>query len=190
MGLPGSYYGAGFFIRKGAFTNDELRDPVIVSAAGEGSGPGGGPGTTTLLYLVPERKFGVAVISNDGSYSPKSIVKKAIELYLGMTPQLNSQVKSAPATWSVYPGEYRDAGCFGTMVVSLEGEKLSVTFKDHHDFKSELTQISGDTFLFVPPTDVLPLPQGVPGIAGTFFKAKGRSEFRYFANRFSVGEKQ
>jgi hypothetical protein len=144
--LPNYSFGYGLHLQKAAFTGKET-DDLVVWAAGNGTGIGASSlGFASSLYFVPNKKFAVGIVSNDGEYSYKKVVSKAFELFLGQDRQSVVISKSPPETWIKYTGVYYSV-TYGDMIVSLVGERLWLEVPQLN-FQTELIQNRDSTFIW------------------------------------------
>jgi CubicO group peptidase (beta-lactamase class C family) len=136
-------------------------------------------GFTSVLMLVPERRFAVVLVTNLATYVPKNVALKAVDAFLGLSgPEL--AFKTDPSTWRKYRGEFFDPDLMHRFRVRLKGTQLMLDLLDFN-YSTELKQTDGDSFTFK-------LPPRLDGAqrTGTFWlDNKGRAE--YFALTNAVG---
>lgn len=104
------------------------------------------PGFLSMVWLVPDSQFAVAVLVNGrgNTASPEGIVGDALGLFI---PEARKGVatKTDPTTWSAYAGTYDDElGLLGKGVtVSLSGTTLSIDAPNSKDWSGVVTPVNG-----------------------------------------------
>ncbi len=149
------------------------------------------PGATnafqTTVYFVPKHKFGVVVLLNATLYSPHTIARKAIDIFLDLPDTLSPDYSTPTDTWHIYTGKYLDPYFSGEIDVYQDSEnKLWADFIDF-DYTTQLFQNAGDWFYF-PKDPNRNIGKSEGYITVTFFPdSKGIAE--YFATRLGVGKR-
>jgi CubicO group peptidase (beta-lactamase class C family) len=115
---------------------------------------GGWAGYRSFVIYIPEKRFGVAVLSNAANMAAPGLAVKIADLYLGNSPakpsnQLQSKppaaVKSDPASWDPFLGTYR-LGPNWLLTITREGDQLMAQASREDKFKMTPTS---DTIFFV-----------------------------------------
>ncbi len=112
VGVPGSFYGRGFFVEGGV-------EPTVVHHGGSAVG------YQSDWVVVPDAGFAVAALVNASWYSPGELTYFAASQFVELEP-LELTVPMAPEAWSYYEGSYVDNVNFGEMVVRVSGGALFV----------------------------------------------------------------
>jgi CubicO group peptidase (beta-lactamase class C family) len=133
--LPSRFYGLGLMNQMSPY-------PDHASVWHDGSLPG----FLSMVWLVPDSQFAVAVLVNGrgNTASPEGIVGNALGLFI---PEMRKGVplKTDPSTWSAYVGTYDDElGLLGKGVtVSLSGSTLSISAPNSLDWSGVVSPVSG-----------------------------------------------
>ncbi len=109
-------------------------------------------GYRSFVIYIPEKRFGVAVLSNTGNLDESGLAVKVADLYLGNSPAKRSDppsnktprtVKSDPATWNPFLGTYR-LGPSWLLTITREGGQLMA--QASREDKFGMTPISDRSF--------------------------------------------
>jgi CubicO group peptidase (beta-lactamase class C family) len=147
-----------------------------VTVTGHG---GSGVGHRSYLLMVPERDFGVVVVTNDRDHSPYKWALRATTEFLDLPPEEPEAYLSDPDDWPSYEGTYQDDINVGTFQVIVNSDgRLSIRFLDGDGVWYRLYQDARDQFFYI--LDGWNYVRFVPGDDG---------ETRYVANRYWVGQK-
>lgn len=135
------------------------------------------------MVLVPDKNFGVIVLTNSFHYPPLYICYKAMDIFLELPDIAPPDYTTDPGTWGAYTGTYVDPYVLGTYPIYQKTDQtLWVTFTDEdtaEQLNVQLIQYAGDTFYGIIDSYA---------ITGTFFRdATGQAE--YFATRIGVGKR-
>jgi CubicO group peptidase (beta-lactamase class C family) len=85
---------------------------------------GNSSGFSTLVRLVPARKFAVVVFDN-GTFPPDEVADAAMSAFLDVPEEPRARVGTPAATWSKYCGFYDDAhGALGHFEIKLDQGRL------------------------------------------------------------------
>ena len=182
--LPGLAYGYGLFIERGLDLNGWWQETPVWSHSGN---------TTThasLLYMVPERRFALSIVSTGMFTDHVAVAAKAIHRLL------SDSEEGTPPEWSVVEtdpaalvGTYRDPA-LGPLVVSLNGDELNLDIQ-------ALTDAGGYTIdphlRYSGYTDIYLL--AVTNELGRFdleftFVADEEGTYRWLVSRYIGGERE
>jgi CubicO group peptidase (beta-lactamase class C family) len=137
---------------------------------------GGYVGSVSAFWMVPEKKFAAACLSN-GEGDPYAYCAKAADLFLDLTDQPVAPSLPNASTLALYEGTYVDPNDnLGTLTVSAQGSALSINMPAW-----EVTgpvQALGESSFFFPDPDAV-------GLTGAFFPKDG-TEAKYFVTRSGV----
>jgi len=153
MRQPGKLNGGevvryGFGLDLGQFGLDlgkRYGSPVI-------SHGGGWAGYRSFVIYIPEKRFGVAILSNAGNVGEAGLAVKIADLYLRISPEKPADpsgntepgaVKSDPATWDPFLGTYR-LGPNLLLTITREGDQLMA--QGSREDKVKMTPISERSF--------------------------------------------
>ena len=146
---------------------------------------GGGTAFVSDFEFIPERQYGFVILVNDGGYSgvyeDRLAARQAV---LGLSAYTPSGASTPPTTWARYAGTYFDPVSFGTIQVTVPGDKLHLHFVEH-SFDTTCQQADQDSFQCdqVPPW--LPEANELSELPLTFF-ADITGTVRYLATRLGV----
>jgi hypothetical protein len=110
-------------------------------------------GYRSFVLHIPEKQFGVAILSNTSDMRESGLATKIADLYLGHSspakkpaiPATNSVAagKIEPAVWDTYLGTYR-LGSGWLLEITREGDHLNA--QATHEDKFKMTPVSDTTF--------------------------------------------
>ncbi len=143
---------------------------------------GSGAGFRSAWAIVPDQDFGVVVAANASWAEVEEIVTAAFDAYLDFPEDWEpDRYDTDPGTWSKYEGTYEDPVYYGTMIVTLdEREQLFVRLVDSGNDSFRLYQYGEDTFFYV---------RNGYWYTMRFMEDTGAGEWRWFVNRYFVGER-
>lgn len=150
---------------------------------------GSQPGASTIIALVPEEQWGIAVMINasDGALVFDTVFD-ALDLYFEPDGPRDPDYSTSPETWSGYLGTY-DAPTLGRFRIDPDGSRLSLEFLDGAREQITLNQYAGDTFFGRVPAS------RVPGVTMAFtlpftFWPDETGDAEYLATPIDVARKE
>jgi CubicO group peptidase (beta-lactamase class C family) len=122
-----SWYGFGLAVSRGLLAVEPGRwHPVRVLAH-----DGGIPGYSALLFVLPEAGFAVATLaSGEGAYFPQTVAQAVYSLAPLPATVPAPDLVDDPTRYPDYVGEYVDPFGIGRIVLSTDGETLSMALPD------------------------------------------------------------
>jgi CubicO group peptidase (beta-lactamase class C family) len=110
-------------------------------------------GYRSFVFHIPEKHFGVAILSNTSDMRESAIARKIVDLYLGHSSSAKEPVTPAPKSvaagkieptlWDAYLGTYR-LGSGWLLEITREGDYLNA--QATHENKFKMTPVSDTTF--------------------------------------------
>ena len=109
-------------------------------------------GYRSFTMVIPEKRFGVAVLANSANMNTSDLARKIADIYLGLTDTAKSDKKSPagraevrvdPAAWDAFLGTYR-LGAGWLLTITREADTLMT--QATHEGKFKMTPTGTNTF--------------------------------------------